>query len=351
MRLLILFYFIGGIAITAQVGIGTSAPDPSSILDITSTTGGLLIPRMNAMQRENIVAPATGLMIYLIDGADQCLQVYNGTSWENIYCPTTNTVPRATSVDFTGNLFENSTLTGVYNFEDDEFDVEGISTYQWCVADDNAGLNSTPITGATSLNYTLTSNELSKYISFGVTPVAQTGALNGSQVLSAWQGAVISPPVSRINEFHYENIGTDDNEFVEVRITGGIASQPADLSLYTVTLYNGVSNSRTGYESETLDNFIQTCDGSNCYYTWDVVIQNGSPDGIALSDPSGLVEFVSYGGVFTAADGIANGVLSIDIGVQESNTTTTSNGSIERTAAGSWNLDDDSNSKGLVNSI
>jgi hypothetical protein len=34
----------------AQVGIGTNTPDASSILDITSTTGGLLTPRMTAAQ-------------------------------------------------------------------------------------------------------------------------------------------------------------------------------------------------------------------------------------------------------------------------------------------------------------
>ncbi|MEN8816431.1 MAG: hypothetical protein ABF274_06115 [Nonlabens sp.] len=350
MRWWFLFYFIGTLAINAQVGIGTSTPDQSAILDITSTKGGLLIPRMDASQRDNIINPATGLMIYLIDGTDQCLQVYNGTAWEDIYCPTTNTVPRAVNVNFTGVLNESSTLTGDYDFEDDEFDSEDTSQFQWFIADDNIGTNSSPIVGATSLNYTLTNNELTKYISFGVTPIARTGALNGIEVLSAWKGAVITTPVSRINEFHYENVGIDVNEFVEIRISGDVTSQPSDLSQYTVTLYNGSATERTGYETETLDNFTQTCDGSYCYYTWDVVLQNGAPDGIALSDPSGLVEFISYGGTFTAANGIANGVLSIDVGVQESNSTTI-NGSIERTISGGWNLDNNNNSKGLVNSI
>lgn len=350
MRFSIILYFIGGITANAQVGIGTSTPDPSSILDITSTSGGLLIPRMNTLQRNNITAPATGLMIYQIDGTDQCLQVYNGTAWEDIYCPTTNTVPRATTVNFTGGLTSSSTLTGTYDFEDDEFDAEDISQFQWYAADDNAGTNSMAIIGATGINYTLTSNELTKYISFGVTPIAQTGALTGLQVLSTWQGAVITPPVSRINEFHYDNVGTDINEFVEIRISGDMASQPSDLSRYTVTLYNGSATARTGYKTETLDNFTQTCDGSNCYYTWDEVFQNGSPDGIALSDPSGLVEFISYEGTFTAANGIAHGVLSTDVGVQESDATTI-NGSIERTIAGGWNLDNNNNSKGLVNSL
>ncbi|MGO4817712.1 hypothetical protein [Flavobacterium sp. W22_SRS_FP1] len=48
----------------AQTGIGTKTPDASSILDITSTTKGFLIPRMNTVQRDLIQNPANGLIIY-----------------------------------------------------------------------------------------------------------------------------------------------------------------------------------------------------------------------------------------------------------------------------------------------
>jgi hypothetical protein len=40
----------------AQVGIGTINPDGSAALDITSTTGGLLPPRMTTTQRDAISA-------------------------------------------------------------------------------------------------------------------------------------------------------------------------------------------------------------------------------------------------------------------------------------------------------
>jgi hypothetical protein len=48
----------------AQTGIGTKTPDASSVLDVTSTTKGLLIPRMNTQQRDVIQSPANGLLIY-----------------------------------------------------------------------------------------------------------------------------------------------------------------------------------------------------------------------------------------------------------------------------------------------
>jgi hypothetical protein len=48
----------------AQVGIGTINPDASSILDLTSNSQGLLTPRMTTEQRNLILNPANGLLIY-----------------------------------------------------------------------------------------------------------------------------------------------------------------------------------------------------------------------------------------------------------------------------------------------
>lgn len=54
---------ISGIA-SAQVGIGTQIPDISSILDLTSSSQGLLTPRMSESDRDAILLPAKGLIIY-----------------------------------------------------------------------------------------------------------------------------------------------------------------------------------------------------------------------------------------------------------------------------------------------
>jgi len=59
----IFFLTLSGI-INAQVGIGNSNPDASSILEMTSTTQGLLIPRMTSSERDLIANPAQGLLIY-----------------------------------------------------------------------------------------------------------------------------------------------------------------------------------------------------------------------------------------------------------------------------------------------
>ena len=49
---------------TGKLGIGTATPDPSAQLDVTSTTGGVLLPRMTTAQRDAIANPKEGLLIF-----------------------------------------------------------------------------------------------------------------------------------------------------------------------------------------------------------------------------------------------------------------------------------------------
>jgi hypothetical protein len=67
----------------AQVGINTNNPDASSALEIESTTGGILIPRLTETQRDDISAPATGLMIYQTNGTSG-FYFYDGAAWTKI---------------------------------------------------------------------------------------------------------------------------------------------------------------------------------------------------------------------------------------------------------------------------
>ena len=80
-------------SIFAQIGINNENPDASAALDITSTTGGLLPPRMTNAQRDAISAPATGLMVYVTDLNGGSIMIYNGTNWSVL--STTSTLPDA----------------------------------------------------------------------------------------------------------------------------------------------------------------------------------------------------------------------------------------------------------------
>ena len=71
------------LTLNAQVGIGTSTPDNSSILDISSDEKGILIPRMSMEQRNSIASPANGLMIYQTNNTPG-FYYYNGSSWSSL---------------------------------------------------------------------------------------------------------------------------------------------------------------------------------------------------------------------------------------------------------------------------
>jgi hypothetical protein len=70
----------------SQVGIGTTTPNASAELDVTSTTKGFLVPRMTQAQRNAIAIPvAAGLQVWCSNcGTYGEAQVFNGTSWTNL---------------------------------------------------------------------------------------------------------------------------------------------------------------------------------------------------------------------------------------------------------------------------
>jgi hypothetical protein len=83
---LVLHVFLLSQVIYAQVGIGTMAPDASSILDLSSTSKGLLIPRLTTIERDNIVYPAKGLMIFNTSSNDIQLSIGTPTTpvWKGV---------------------------------------------------------------------------------------------------------------------------------------------------------------------------------------------------------------------------------------------------------------------------
>lgn len=122
-----------------------------------------------------------------------------------------------------------------------------------------------------------------------------------------------------INEFHYDNVGTDSGEFIEL-----VAPIGTDLTGWSLVLYNG----NGGAPYNTIDLTGQAIANQANGLGTVVIdfpsngIQNGSPDGVALVDADGAVlEFLSYEGTFTAVGGLADGLTSTDIGVEESSNT------------------------------
>lgn len=90
---LISFFITNG-----QVGIGTTNPNPSAILDINSTTKGVLLPSLTTSEINEISNPANGLIFY---NKDTNAIEYNSGSTEN-----PSWTPVATSEPVSGNSFK-----------------------------------------------------------------------------------------------------------------------------------------------------------------------------------------------------------------------------------------------------
>jgi hypothetical protein len=53
-----------GLSVTGKIGIGTTPSQASAILEVNSTSQGILPPRMSTTDRNNINLPAQGLILY-----------------------------------------------------------------------------------------------------------------------------------------------------------------------------------------------------------------------------------------------------------------------------------------------
>ncbi len=126
-------------ASTDFVGIGTASPASTSALDITSTTKGLLIPRMTTTQRDAITTPATGLQIYNLDC--QALNYWSGTCWISMSkaLPSPGAITSSGTTVFCAGQVRTYTIVAV----------TGATSYTWTVPAGtviNSGQSTTSIT-------------------------------------------------------------------------------------------------------------------------------------------------------------------------------------------------------------
>ncbi len=82
--------------LSGQVGLGTTTPNTSALLDLTSTAKGFLPPRMTAAQRAAIGTPATGLLVYQTDGSAGYYS-YGGAAWSGPLSTASGTVTTVTA--------------------------------------------------------------------------------------------------------------------------------------------------------------------------------------------------------------------------------------------------------------
>jgi uncharacterized protein (TIGR02145 family) len=107
-KIFVLILLISGLTkLSAQIGIGTKSPHSSSVLEVKSTTKGFLLPRMTTTQREAIMNPEDGLIIY--NTTERCIEQFMGNTFSpNWLCINPDINPTGTLV------CSESTINGEY---------------------------------------------------------------------------------------------------------------------------------------------------------------------------------------------------------------------------------------------
>lgn len=107
------FLFVTTISFS-QIGIGTTSPDASSALDLSSINSGLLIPRMIESERVGITNPAEGLLVYQTD-ATAGFYYYDGSTWAGLGDTTADAITLDNYKDYTDAVKVTNTATGNIN--------------------------------------------------------------------------------------------------------------------------------------------------------------------------------------------------------------------------------------------
>jgi len=328
MKTFLLLLLFGNYCLYAQVGIGTTSPSESSMLEINSEASdgsfkGMMPPRVTIAQRDliNPTDADTGLMVFVNDpdASIYGLQVYNGTFWENIYLLQNSVQP--TEVSFTITETSQSESDAAIDLEFNITNPSATNGLTLTVAassyDDLVETTAQVITippdtqvfNATEV-FTLvddTEVEGNEQILFSITNASGGSGAPTIGANSTFDLTVVDNDVNLwINEIHYDNVSGDVNERVEIAGSAGI-----DLTGYRIIEYNGSDGGII--DTHTISGIIVEIEnglGVKNISTPD--IQNGPNDGIALVDPSNnVIQFLSYEGEVTATEGPAAGLTSI----------------------------------------
>ena len=182
-RLMVLFLiiFLSGAAVGETYGQGVAigesepiTPDPSSILDLQSTERGFLVPRMTTDQREAIVSPATGLLVF--DTDRQSFWYYDDDdNWKEIAATFLGTPNQLLGMNNAGDANEYKTLSSEPNIiiTHTAGDIS-LNTAQ------NIQTTSSPTFNSLTLNGSLSANSVT------ISGIFTAGTVNGRNV--AWDG-------------------------------------------------------------------------------------------------------------------------------------------------------------------
>ncbi len=319
----------GGLVIN-NTGASNPTPDPSALVDMQSSTSGLLIPRMTTAQMNLIQNPANGLTIYATD--TYCFMYYTGTAWTPISCACSG-APTA-PVAFTGT--NNTTIcagtTQTYSIAS----VSGATSYYWIIPAGGGTILSGQGTTSISLlignassttvsvfavNSCGSSAQLSETLTINPQPTGGSGITGPSTVCQGIGNSYSCPGVTGATTYTWTypsgatitGQGTSSVTITETTLgTGNITCTPSSgsctgstfvLSVTTVTTPTAptnVSGPLTGCPGAGAQTYICSQPSGATSYTWSLGGAN-TTTGITLGVSTTYTNTVNWG--VTAAVG------------------------------------------------
>jgi hypothetical protein len=174
----------------ASVGIGTNNPEPTALIDMSSTTKGTLITRMTTAQRDLIPSPiAEGLQIYNLDCHN--IDIYNGNSWVAVN-------PIVANVSISANPGGAVCVGTSVTFTATPVNGGAAPSYQWKLNGGDVGTNSNTYTNSSLNNGDQISCELT----------SNAACVSGNPALSNVLTMIVAQPPTVADAGTDQNIAT-----------------------------------------------------------------------------------------------------------------------------------------------
>jgi hypothetical protein len=298
-------------------GVGISdtniVADPSSILELRSSTQGVLVPRLTTIERDAIVAPADGLLIFNISTSDfnfyktgwQVIAVNSGSGYNAIDAGSTLTTTSTTDVTVTGMTLAPDPGTYVVDFNS-QCDIPAATT--------TTGYSTA--TGKADLNLIYTD-----ITSIPITNSTHTDAFGSGETLTP--GVYTLPGAISLAGSITLDGGGDSNAVFVIRSSGGAFAAGAGV---IVNLTNGTRSSNVYWVAEgalsvgagsifygsLLSNTAAVGVGANCTITGRLLTKSGAiafgPGTLSVPTDPSVIDFRSLTNfvMFTGLGGITN---------------------------------------------
>lgn len=252
-----------------SINLDGSNPDPSSILDVKSTNKGMLLPRLNTTERDGIMNPATGLIIY--NTTINCLEVNSGTPAMPLWSCLGQQVPAqpvVANISCGGAIFTPNNFTGHITYA-------GILSIPYSGGNgvDYPGGSATWSTGVTGLTAVLLSGTLNNgagTLNYLVAGTPSSGGVSTFPIVFAGQSCLAS--FSGSNSIPGNS--TCDNEFISGTGCGVVSGVTLNDDPLTSDGVEYDWTDATGYMYTTTRALVEI--GGQCWFRYNAIANTDS---------------------------------------------------------------------------